>query len=158
VGGRPIFFEVGGGGRSFLEIAGSRTGFFLRILCSGSGYFPESPVRDADFSGNLRVGPEDRDCVVGVPWGLSPPHPHERELPPPPRRIGRMPGHALARAEGPTRRPSDSEQKRGGEESQFDPLMILPKNTPVKPSDSTGRGSGRLYRAIYKNTPKLSPI
>ena len=83
-GGVTEFFGGRGWGRSLLEIAGFRAGFFLRIFSSSAGHFPESPVHDSDFSGNLRVGPEDPGCVEGVPWGLSSPHPHGRGEPPPP--------------------------------------------------------------------------
>ena len=80
--------EVGEGGDQFFWRSGVVSIFFencrvasrsFQIIFSyRSGYFPESPVRDADFSGNHRIGPEDPGCVVGISWGLSPPHPHER--------------------------------------------------------------------------------
>ena len=39
--------------------------------------------------------PEVPVCVMGISWGLSPPHPHERGVPPPPK--GRPRGGSIYR-------------------------------------------------------------
>ena len=59
-----------------------------------------------------------------------------------------MPGHSLARAEGPKRRPSDSLRKQGEGEITNGILQDALKNTPAKPSDSIGTGNKPLKRFI----------
>ena len=116
---QTIFEKSGNLAGLFLESWIILLNFFANPQNRGSIFFRDRPARDRKFSEKSAGG---RTELPGFGngsrgWGLSPPYPHERGVPPPP--TGRPRGGSGRRklhlpSEGPMRRPSDSERKRGG--------------------------------------------
>ena len=115
--------------QTIFEKSGNLAGLFLESWIILLNFFANPQIADRSFSGIVRSRPEVFREKCGWPyklpgfgngsrgWGLSPPYPHKRGVPPPP--TGRPRGGSGRRklhlpSEGPMRRPSDSERKRGG--------------------------------------------
>ena len=131
--GVTCFFGGGGDPPVFFRNCRAGTRTFPGILSSRCDLFLQSSAIDPNFFCNCQLTTRcffeksgwDRTEHLGFGngsrgWGLSPPYPHERGVPPPP--MGRPRGGSITEdehagnlpSEGPVRRPSDTEQSEGG--------------------------------------------
>jgi len=132
-----MFLERGWLGPIFLEITGSRTGYFPKNLLQLIRIFSGSLRFVIQTSPEIvELGRKIRIVWRGYRGGFRPRTPTNED--------SRRPGGGSIAGEG-------------GDKERFS--YGSPKNTPVKPSDSTGSKSGRYSRPVLKKkTPKLNPI